>query len=48
MEVACPVAVRLHWGQMPQQQYRHMQERTDIQTAILKIGDNFSAQSSMI
>ena len=37
-------AIWLHWRQMPQQQYRHMQERTQIKIMIPKISDNFFHQ----
>ena len=44
MEVARLVEFWLHWGQMPQQQCRHMQEKTQIKIMILKISNTFFHQ----
>ena len=40
-EMARLVAVWLHWRQMPQQQYRNMQEKTQTKIMIPKIRNNF-------
>lgn len=47
MEVACLVAIRLHWTQISQQQCRYMQEKTHIRIVITKI-NIFSTESPMI
>ena len=44
LEVACLMALWLHWRQTPQQQYRHMQEKTQVKINISKISNNFLHQ----
>lgn len=46
MEVVLLMSIWLYWRQLPQQQYRHMQEKTTFKIIIPQISNNFSQQCS--